>query len=183
MGYTIYGPGDREPAPGVPGAILTPTNTHGDTYPYCMVTAGGNDLVFADTFDDLADALIPGYLTETDPVEQAMMRIRLAESAAVTMQAAILTATDPDTITDDEWAVLTAPKVGPGAPEAPLWASTVPLIVVETSYQPYTTRLRPYTVTDGIQSENLWWIRPGLTEDLLLSLHDIGYIRLMETTD
>lgn len=183
MSYVVLGPDDLHYAPDVPGAVLAPTNEDGQTYRYFLARPGGYDTVFADTVEDVLDALIPGYEQMTDEIDRAEARVLLAEAAAAIQQAQALSAIDPDTISDEDWSVLAAPRLGPNAPHPTLWASDIPLFVVETAYTPYTSVPRPASIHDGTQADNLWWVRPTEPEDFVLSLHEIGYIRLMESTD
>lgn len=183
MGFVILGPGDLQPAPGAPGEYVTPSNPDGDPYPYCMVLPDGYDLAYADRMEDLLEVLLPGYLAEPDLSVRAERRILLAASAAAAKQAEILAALDPDSISDEEWKYLAAPRTGPGSPNPTMWASDIPLIVVETSYAPFTDRPRPASASDGVQSANLQWVRPAEEEDFLLSLHEIGFVRVMISTD
>ncbi len=181
MGYLLTGPGDRNLSLELADTLVTPMNENGDPFAYCLVMPDGEDYLYADTYDDMLVNLIPGYLATDDLEERALMRMRLGTQVAVVKQAEILADLDPAMITDEDWQVLTAPKAGSQVTSPEWWNSPIPLIVVETSYVPYTDIPRPASgLNDGIVAENLWWIRPAEQEDFLLSLHEVGFVQLME---
>lgn len=161
------------------GPILPPTHENGSSYAYCMYFNGDAEVVFADTQDELLETLIPGYgaMSEDD---KDVARILLASAAAAQVQAEILMDVDPDSVTPEEWATLVARR-DVSQPRADWWSSVVPLVVVETGYQPYTDVPRPASSLSSTQdAENLWFVRPVEEEDFLVSLHEIGYIRMLE---
>jgi len=175
---------DLEPAPDVAGSMLTPMNEEGNPFRYCMGMPDGEDILYADGYPDMLEGLLPGYLATEDEVERAVMRIQLGAQVATVMQAEVLANTDPAAISETEWKVLTAPRVGSTCVRADWWTSPIPLIVVETSYVPYTEIPRPASgLSDGVAADNLFWVRPAEEEDFLLSLHEVGFIRLMENMD
>lgn len=181
MSYLLTGPGDRQMSPELADTLITPMNAEGKPFAYCLIMPDGEDYLYADTYDDMLENLIPGYFDTEDPTEQAMMRMRLAGQVATIRQAQILADVDSSLITDEEWAVLVAPKLGSSVARADWWESPVPFIAVETAYTPYTDIPRPASgLSDGTNAENLWWIRPGEPEDFLLSLHEVGFVQLME---
>lgn len=162
------------------GPVTPPEHPDGASWPFCMYFRDGLMVAFADTYEELLYALIPGY-QDMDSTEQAFHRVRLAQGAAAQIQGRILAQVERDEVTDAEWEVLIAPR-GEEQPRADWWVSAVPLVVVETSYEPFTSVPRP---ASGIESEdvetNLWWVRPEDEEDFLLSLHEVGFIRLMQS--
>lgn len=158
------------------------------------------DVAFADEQADLIEILIPGYSAMSEE-DQAFYRIRLAQSAAAQIQAEVLASMTIDDqpdgsylgtledgtqlrIAPEQWATLVAPR-SLAQPRADWWTCPVPLVVVETSYEPFTTVPRPASgLSDGTaHADNLWWVRPAEDEDFLLSLHEIGYIRWMENAE
>jgi hypothetical protein len=163
------------------GPVSPPTHEDGKGYRYCMYFRNDADVAFSDTYDELMDVIIPGY-EEMDDAEQAYQRIRLAQAAAAQIQAMILAEIEEDAVSPEEYAILTAPR-GAKQPEANWWTSDVPLVVVETSYQPFTDVPRPASgISAAADAPNLIWLRPAENEELLLSLHEVGYLRLMENT-
>jgi hypothetical protein len=165
------------------GPIVPPLREDGRAFRYCMFFDGNAKVAFADEQEDIYDVLIPGYLTMEEP-EQAYQRIRLGQMAAAVIQAEILADVDPSEVSEEEWSILTAPR-GLAQPRADWWTCPVPLVVVETGYEPFTAIPRPASgLSDGIaMAENLWWIRPAEDEDFIISLHEVGFIRLMENTE
>lgn len=185
MAAKLVGPNDREQVPEVKDAIYNPLNENNQPYLYCMLMPNRQDYLYTDTLDEALEYLIPEYAETEDPTQEAILRIKLADKAARHVQAEILMNYEPDEITDKEFAVLTAPKIGPNAVEAPWWTSNIPLVVITTSYDPYTDKIKPASgLSDGVsEPTNLFWIRPEDPEIFLLSLHEIDYIRLYETVD
>lgn len=163
------------------GPVVPPEHPEDREWPYCMYYRDGLMVAFADTYKELLLALIPGYQNMTED-EQVFHRIRLAQGAAAQIQGRILAQVDRNEISDAEWEVLVAPR-GDSQPRADWWVSDIPLVVVETSYEPFTEVPRPASGVDSPDGEtNLWWVRPEEEEDFLISLHEVGFIRLMQAT-
>lgn len=161
------------------GPVTPPEHPEGGSWPLCMYYRDGLMVAFADSYAELIFALIPGY-QEMDEDEKAYQRVRLAQGAAAQVQGRILAQVDRNDVSDADWDVLVAPR-GQEQPRADWWTSDVPLVVVETSYEPFTGVPRPASGLHADDAEtNLWWVRPGEEDDFLVSLHEIGYIRLMQ---
>lgn len=161
------------------GPILPPVHEDGSSFAYCMYFSGDAQVVFADTQDELLETLIPGYgqMSEDD---KDVARIMLASAAAAQVQAEILMDVDPDSVSPADWDVLVARR-DISQPRADWWTCDIPLVVVETGYQPYTDVPRPASSKSSTKdAENLWFVRPVEEEDFLVSLHEIGYIRMLE---
>lgn len=184
MGYVIRGQGDIVPAPEHRESSIVVVNDAGSPYPLGMVMPSGESFCYADSYSDLVCALIPDYAHAKTEEDKAYLRIVLADNAAVRRQADILAQLDVDEVSDGDWATLNAPKTGEGAPEGIWWRSDIPLILVTTTYQPFTGRLRPGSKKDGVQKDNaVWWVDPTDEETLLTTLHEIGYVRVMSNLD
>lgn len=160
--------------------ILPPIHEDGSTFIYCMYYNQDQDIVFADTTGELLNTLTPGYL-KASPEDKDFLRIRLAQRIAAEIQADLLVK-PAEHLSDEEWDTAITPK-NTSIKTPTLWTSKVPLILVETSYVPYTPYERPTSPHQGYAAENLWWIRPQEEEDFLVSLHEIGYIRIMASTE
>jgi hypothetical protein len=160
-----------------------PLNDLGEPYQYCMILPDRESLVYTDSVDDLLESLIPGYL-ELDDKEQTIKRIMLANVVASYIQGILLSELSEENFFDEEqWRILYAPKTGPNAPNPLFWSYPVPLIVLDTSYEPYTSLTRPCSANDGVKSDNLVWLFPSDPEKFILSLSEIGHIRLMRNND
>lgn len=161
------------------GPLIPPLHEDGTSFNYCMYTDGNMNVAFADDVEDLLNVLIPGYLAMSE-ADKDFSRIRLAQTVAAQVQAEIIFDVDPSLVSEEEWKALTAPR-GVSQPRADWWTCEIPLVVVETGYEPYTNVPRPASaVADGrIDAENLWFLRPADEEDFLFSLHEVGYIRLL----
>lgn len=164
------------------GPVLAPLHEDGSSYPYCLYFNSDAEVAFADSIEELLDMLLPGYLNADDAARD-LMRIQLAQSVAGQIQAEILFDVDRADVSDHDWAILNAPRQLP-QPDAGWWSNEIPLVVVETAYAPYTAVPRPASaIADGLaDAPNLWWIRPAEDEDFLISLHEVGYVRLLMNT-
>ena len=164
------------------GAIVAPLQENGQGYRYCLYTPGYYDVAFADDYIDLLAVLIHGY-RELNDDDQTVARIRYATSAAARTQAALILDKPEITISKAEMDILMAPRALP-QPRADWWTCEMPLVVVTTSYEPYTKVPRPASgLGDVANADNLWWIDPTDEESLLTTLNQMDYIRLMENSD
>lgn len=164
------------------GPVLAPTHEDGSGFAYCLYFNNAIEVAFADTTAELLDVLIPGYDAATD-AERDILRIRLAQSVAAQVQAEVLFDVDPATVSPADWDVLNSPR-GISQPRADWWSNPIPLVVVETGYAPYTAIPRPASaLADGLaDAPNLWWLRPAEEDEFLSSLHEVGYLQLMQNT-
>lgn len=161
--------------------IVAPRKDDGAGYRYCMYFNGDVDVAFADTLEEILDTLIPGYSTLSEE-DQDVARIRYAQNAAATVQASILAELEEDDVTEEEYAILTAPRQLP-QPTVKFWESQVPLVIVETSYAPFTEVSPPASALGStIEDSNVWRISPMDSEVFLMNLHEVGFIRLMESS-
>ena len=166
------------------GTVTPPLHEDDDSgFQYCMYLPGNFDVAFADSYEDLLSILIPDYSNMKEE-EQVYQRIMLAQNAATRVQAEVLMEHDSSEVTKEEWEALNSPR-SVVQPRADWWSCPIPLVVVETGYEPFTDIPRPASaLSDGnAVSPNLWWIRPIEEEDFLISLHEVGYIAVMTNTD
>lgn len=168
--------GEEPPAP--------PLRDDGTSYRLCMYFDGSRGIAFADTYGELIDVLVPGYAS-MDEEHQDVERIKFALRLSGQLQAEIMYGLEvtKDTVTEDEWNTLVANRVT-SPPRADWWACEIPLVVVETSYEPYTDVPRPASaIAEGVQNPpNLLWLRPSEEEDFLFSLESAGQIVLLESS-
>jgi hypothetical protein len=162
------------------GPVIAPIKADGSGFPLGMYYNGYADVAFADTYAELLDILMPGYAAD-DEAAQIARRITLAANVAAQTQASVMYDADRSDFTDAEWEALTTPRTMK-QPTVLWWTHEVPLVVYETAYEPYTDVPRPASAqADGAaDAPNLWWIRNVEEEDFLISLHEVGYIRLMQ---
>lgn len=166
------------------GPVTPPPHPDGIPWPYCMYFQDGGMVAFADNYTDLLHALIPGY-QKLNKQDRERERIRLGQGAAAYTQGYILVDVDESTVSPEEWKALIAPRGGT-QPSITWWESDIPLILVETSYEPFTHIPRPAAKPSAERSDEdspaIWWVRPSDEEDFLTSLHEIGFIRIMTFT-
>ena len=164
-------------------SLLAPVKDDGKGYRYAMYYNGFADAAFADSHEELLSVLLPGYIAK-DEATRMDARIILGQNVASQIQAEILAEVTDEDLTNEEFAILTTPR-GLRQPTVRFWKSEVPFVAVETSYAPYTAVPKPAsTLSDGeYDAPNLWWIRPVDEEDFLVSLHEVGHIRLLENTN
>ena len=163
------------------------TGTSTETpYRYEMLAAGGKYRVYADDMTALCEYLIPSYSAlhdkEETSVEKMAARIIYAVGCQVQLQAFLLVESEArgEGPTPQELAVLEAPRDVP--PQLEMWESEVPLVLVSTYYEPIGTLPRPEGIPLGMgePGANLVWLDPMLEFDLLISLHEAGWISLFE---
>lgn len=164
------------------GALEIPTRPDGSFYLFEMIADGGWSRYYDDTPDGLLDFLIPGYL-DLDEEEKIEARIRHAIDLQVRLQARLNSFYDTTRRTPDEQAILTGPRhVQPAVEE---WNSSIPLVVIDAFYDPYSDTPRPISgLGDVALTPNLWWLRPAESPmGYLESLHEVGLIDLHTSVD
>lgn len=166
------------PAPKLPGDPMPPsTTTEGHEFPLCLFFDGGASIAYADSYEDLLDVLLPGYLTWTSD-RRLRERIDYAATQAVWVQAQVW-ADNTEPLTAEQEALLGAPRLGALAPTGS-WEAPVPLVVLSTSYSPYTDIAAPVGYGQTPEGEDtVWVIDPMSEEALLTTLHEVGAVRLM----
>lgn len=172
------------------------TREDGTNYPWRMFFDQGQRIADADTLDEMIDILIPGYLELETREEKLAARIRLGAFVQQLARGAILspiTPEDAEEIEDWEWDVLVYGndesrdpfgwKDGTGtlgefdADGIDVWSSKYPLVLLETSYTPFTEITPPLSSEGDFEYvKNLIWIRPSNEKDFLYSLSRIGFI-------
>lgn len=156
-----------------------------------------NNRLIAD-FDETADAFeifSPGY-TSFSVEDKLAERTRLAQQVQLLARSTVLANLDPEqqaALEPWELNVLLyqgennndphgwddgTGKLGEDDEDAvDFWKSDVPLILVSTSYAPYTKTIRPLSIEgDYEEVKNIIWLRPESELALLESFTDIGYI-------
>lgn len=160
---------------------VAPTRPDGALYRFEMLFDASTRRVYADSLTELLAALIHDYLQlADDPQAAARARLQYAVRTQVRLQATIAAACDLSTLTDQERELLLGSRHQP--PQLSAWSAPIPLVLVETYYQPYGPLPRP-TPTPRDPSHlqpNLIWINPIDEAELLTSLHAAGQITLAE---
>lgn len=156
-------------------------------------------IIDADFPDECLDQLIDGYLLAA-PDEKYQLRVELARAVQMSARTTILAGVNEDDVAEWEWDVLAyeAPLHatdsdpygwGDGSGQlgvhtstvSDVWASEVPLVLLETSYDPFTAISRPVsTEGDYLFVKNLIWLEPSNEEDFLRSLSRVGFITFGE---
>lgn len=161
----------------------------GSGYTWRMFYDSNRYIADMDTTSEALEVLITGYEALTDE-EKLTARIQLAENVQISAKVSIasnLTAEQYETMQDWQWEVLLSEGDpsgwGAGDQEVDdedsldIWASTVPLVLLTTSYKPHTNIARPLSSEgDYEEVKNLIWLRPEHELDFLRSLSRIGYI-------
>lgn len=169
-----------------------PLHTDGSRYPYRMIYDRSERIGYADTPAELLGLLIPGYesLGEQD---QTVARIKHAVRVQVSLQAEINQGVDPAVwaaLSDEEREVLNGPRFeqphgwSEDSEFGDTWDSDIPLLLVETGYEPWTARPKPISgIADVTNPPNIVWLRPQEEWEFLQSLAVAGEIVLQESTD
>ncbi len=172
----------------------------GSNFEFRMFFEDGSRIADADTPAELINLLSPGYSNIKDENLKLELRIDLARSVqslarAVTL--ANMSEEDSDALADWEWDVLNFGNGGVDDAQDPFgwgdgtgtlgeanpdlvdfWSAKTPLILLETSYAPFTDIIRPISSLGDyyISLPNMIWLRPQAELSLLRSLSEIGYI-------
>lgn len=159
------------------GPPSPPVRADGSLFPLCMAYSGETRLVYADSGAELLDVLSPGYAAAS-PVERVAARRRIAVDVQVRLQAVLLAGALPGETTANELVVLSGPRHLPV--RARTWDSVVPLVLVTTHYEPFTSISRPVSGIADVQSPpNLVWLADEDDAALLMSLDESGWVRLL----
>jgi hypothetical protein len=154
-----------------------------DGTPWPLLLVHGDRVTGADTAGELLAQLIPGYYAISDGDsghdDALWARYESALATATQLQETLLAAAaengDFDAATADE-ATLTALLTDKTTPYAgPVWRQQVPLVLIDTDYQPFTRRPRP----DG----RVVYLRPAQERDYLTSLAEAGVIQFLRADD
>ena len=150
-----------------------------DGSPWPLLLVHGSDVTGADTAGELLAVLIPGYenLTDDDAGhdEALWRRYESAVATANELQETLLAASgqrgDFDAARADE-ASLTALLADKTVPcRHTQWRHPVPLVLIDTDYEPFTPRPRP----EG----RVIYLRPAQEHDYLASLAEAGLIQYL----
>lgn len=169
-----------------------PLKDDGSKYPYLLIHE--STATFADSATELVGSIIPDYddllgrPNDAETIEAALgMRYDQAVSVATAVQAGKiflaseagefdLSDTDEETLT----ALLcerTIPYTGLSTEPADQlqWNHTVPLVLIDVDYAPFTDRPRP--------TGRILWVRPSIETAYLESLDDLDVVlyRVLET--
>jgi hypothetical protein len=139
----------------------------------------GDQATGADTAGELPAVLIPGYEAIADDDaghdEALWRRYESAVATATELQETLLATAavhgDFDAARADE-AVLTALLADKTSPyTGPVWRQRVPLVLIDTDYEPFTARPLP----EG----GVIYLRPAQEHDYLASLAEAGLIQYL----
>jgi hypothetical protein len=156
--------------------VPVPAKSDGTWYRYEMVCYTERTRVYADTPHELIAYLIPGYDTLTGSHDQGVARTRYAVDVQVHTQANINATVAQFAASAAERDILFGGRAQ--QPTIETWASTVPLVLIDTFYQPHTDQPAPVSdIADVADPENIWWLTPAAGEFAFLeSLAHTGFI-------
>lgn len=167
----------RNPRDGVVPEV--PQRPEGGLYRFEMIFDGGRYRAYADTVTELCEQLIHGYAGLEDDVSQAAARIQHAVRAQVQLQAALVAEADLSSCSPEEQELLLGARHVPPALE--VWEADVPLVLVDTYYEPLGGLPRPRGCPRaGPEDSNLIWLCPADEAELLASLADAGVLVVSE---
>jgi hypothetical protein len=155
-------------ASGLPVGEL-PFNATGSLFGFALVR--GESTTFSDDMSDLVGAIIPGYSAVTDDEEALLARWRCAAATATEVQQLIAAANglDPSVESEDTLTALFTDRgelvpdglIGPGG-----WTHQVPLVLLATDYEPFTSTPKP--------GGNIQWLDSSTERAFLRTLSDLG---------
>jgi len=163
------------------GAV--PVKPDGNWYRYELICHAGQTRCYADSPHELLTYLIDGYGDLTSAHEQGAARTRYAVDVQVRLQARV-NATAPNvTTSSEEEAILFGGRAD--QPTVTTWATSVPLVLVDTFYVPHTDQPAPVSeIADVAAPPNVWWLTPAAGEfPFLESLHNLGVVTLNTAKD
>jgi hypothetical protein len=164
-----------------PAPIEPPHKDDGSGYRFEMIYEGRGSRAYADTAAELLDCLIPGYETMSAD-ERLTARVAYGTGLLAPLQAEVLQDVDQTALSEDERAVLLAPRYEPIAVAE--WASEAPLVLLDVHYAPHSDVPAPHsTLEDVANPRNLVWVRVVDEYEMLLSLANIGFIALGENNE
>jgi hypothetical protein len=134
-----------------------------------MLHDGGIHRTYAHSVTELLAALMPGY-TDATAAKADDLRLRHALDTQVHLQAQLCSAGELKSCTPADRELLVGSRATP--PEIDEWHAPVPLVLIDTFYEPHQRRSLP--------SGNLLWLRPRDETSYLQSLHDIGIVTVAE---
>lgn len=153
-----------------------PKTDAGDEFPFALLT--DTAAVYAESATELLGALIPGYaelLAHADD-EALVLRYVFAAEEAKNLQAIQAAQAEaegtfnPETAGEEALTTLFEPKTAPCSFEGE-WTLPVPLTLVRTDYDPFTSRTLP--------TGNIVWLDPHTEMTLLLTLQTVGALDLL----
>jgi len=169
----------------MPTTIITDPHTESrlpsrpDGTPWPLLLMHGDRIVGAETAGELLAVLIPGYgdLPDDDAGHDDALwrRYESAVATATELQETLIAAAaengDFDAATADE-EVLTVMLTAKRTPyTGSVWRYSVPLVLIDTDYQPFTTHPRPYG--------RVIYLRPAQEYDYLASLAEAGLVQYL----
>lgn len=174
---------NRAPAPA--------TKPDGSGFQWRMFYQSNSMIADIDSTADALEVLSPGYASLS--VEEKLEdRIRLAQTVQINARSIIASRISQRTaneLKDWEWEVLLyqgdpygwqdgTGKLGEQDEEhVDIWFSSIPLVLVSTSYAPHTEIVKPVSIEgDYKEVKNLIWLRPEYELEFLQTLSRIGYI-------
>lgn len=169
----------------------------GTNFPYRMFYDGGAMIVDADTVGECVECLIPNYLNMSDEAKYDA-RVDYAQGVRQHLRVHILADLDPGSVEKWEWDVLSGAYEddngvggdpygwGDGSRKPfgdvdedviDVWSSKTPLVLLETSYQPFSDIPKPFSVEGDYEFvSNIIWLRPV---DELSFLRSLSYANVI----
>jgi hypothetical protein len=146
-----------------------PTKADGSYYRYELIDSEAWARVYSDDIKELMEYLIPSYTGEYT------QRLNHAISMQVKMQAQILSYYLDADVTDEEYSLLVGPRHI--QPDVKIWTSQVPLILIDSFYEPYTKITAP--VGNFVEKDdNILWIEVAKSESSYLK--SLDYLGLLQ---
>ena len=149
-----------------------PVKQDGSAYRYEMIH--GTTRTWADTATELLAAIVPEHADLDDEDARARARLTLAIGVQVRLQAMLAVSGDLTSCRAEDREVLLGTRTQQPAVES--WDAPVPLVLVASYYQPYTSLPGPVQVDPG----EVIWLDPSSDEALIASLARAGVIGLAE---
>lgn len=161
-------------------AVVAPLDQQDRHYHWELRDTAAGERIYAPTADDLLDHWLPGYLTRSRD-DQLVLRIEHAAGVRAELAARFVADAEQggDRLPDGVRAVLLGSAWEP--PEVGEWTHTVPLVLLDVLFAPFTERPAPTSSHGDVEdAPNLRWLRPSGPTKYLRSLAAAGWASLAE---
>lgn len=155
-----------------------PIKPDGELYMYELVTFGAAKRFYSDSVDEILEYLVPEYKANDTPISQISALLTHAFIVQSHLQAHINTAYGKEisAMEPRDRHLLENPRNAQNVPS--VWNHSIPVVLVDASYEPYTKFVRPVEPYEA-SSHSILWLRPAQgAYNYLMSLDEAGYIVL-----
>jgi len=141
--------------------------------PFALLDNATSEVTYADSVSDLVDQMLDGHQEASSDRDRLLLRADALAAAAARATAAMLADLGVTGLSEDALTVLMHDRRG-DAVQFSAWASDLPLLLLATSYAPYTDTPAP-------EGDAIVWLNPATERTFLDSLQSLGLVELFVT--